>query len=312
MTETQIIRLAKYYFGKNRTHKKDLVLTYEFNGKKYRQWKKEIKQIIPNPNVIRYKLFDDVILWIKDNQEAEIDWKWIGDLSWTIEIVLNPNVNKGYDWDKNLALHCNGTARILKLFISDVIPCYTYDCYFMTYSKTENYYEFGPIINLTREEKNILKKVTNFLKVKGFQFVDSGFCSKKFKDLYSDTNSDGNSTLFDVLFSDTEFYTTEIKRFCGKTIIEKNGTEFRWTELYDANRTLKERTESRWTSGKDYYKIVLDNKGQITEVEVERKKIENKKFQRFKLDIIDTFRKQKLLANKRKTAANKRFGNIGA
>lgn len=303
MTEIEIIKQAKHYFGKNRTHKKNLVLTYEFNGKNYKQWKKEIKQIIPNPNEIKYKLFDDVILWIRDNQKGEIDWKWIGDLSWTIEIVLNPNINKAYDWDKNLAIHCNGTARILQLFISDVIPCYTYDCYYMTYSKTENYYEFGPITNLTRDEKNILKKVTTLLKAKGFQFVEKDFCAKKFKDLYSDTNSDGNASLFDVLFSDTNFYTTEIKRFCDKTIIEKNGNEFRWTELYNSNGTLKERTESRWTSGKDYYKIVLDSKGQITQIEVERKEIEKKKFQRFKLDIIDTFRKQKQLADKKKNSS---------
>lgn len=303
MTEIEIIRQAKHYFGKNRTHKKNLVLTYEFNGKEYRQWKKEIKQVTSNPIKIKFNIFDDVVLWIRDNQCDVIDWKWIGDLSWTIEIVLNPNITKGYDWDKNLAIHCNGTARILQLFISDVIPCYTYDCYYMTYSKTENYYEFGPITNLTRYEKNILKNVTTLLKAKGFQFVEKDFCAKKFKDLYSDTNSDGNASLFDVLFSDTNFYTTEIKRFCDKTIIEKNGNEFRWTELYNAIGTLKERTESRWTSGKDYYKIILDYKGQITQVEVIRKEIEKKKYQQFKLDIIDTFQNRKKLADKKKNSS---------
>lgn len=299
MTEIEIIRQAKYYFGKNRNHKKNLVLSYEFKGKSYRQWKKEIKQIIANPNQVNFKLFDDVVVWIRENKINEIDGKWIGDLSWTIEVVLNPNINKGYDWDKKLALQCNGTARILQLFVSDVIPCYTYDCYYMTYSKTENYYEFGPIKNLTRDEKNILKKVTSLLNDKGFKLVDKDFCEKKFKDLYSDTNSDGNASLFDVLFSDVNFYTTEIKRFCDKTIIEKNGNEFRWTELYNTNGTLKERTESRWTSGKDYYKIVLDGKGQITQVEVVRKEIERKKYQEFKLDIVDTFRKKMKLLDKK-------------
>lgn len=302
MTKTEILRHAKHYFGKDRSHKRDLVLTYDFNGKEYRKWKKEIKQIIPNPNEIKFKIFDDVILWIKDNQKDEIDWKWIGDLSWTIEIVLNSNVKKAYDWDKNLALHCNGTARILQVFISDVIPCYTYDCYYMTYSKTENYYEYGPISNLTREEKSTLKKVTSLLKTKGFQFLEKTFCEKTFKDLYSDTNSDGNASLFDVLFTDTSFYTTEIKRFCDKEIIEKSGTTFRWRELYNKNGTLKERIESRWTSVGDCFKIVLDNKGQITQVEVERKEIEKKKFQKFELDIIDTFRKRKSLMDKKKNS----------
>lgn len=303
MNKTEILRQAKHFFGKDRKPIKELVLSYEFNGKHYRQWKKEFKNIIDKPVDIHFGIFDDVVLWIKDNKLEEINWNWIGDLSWTIKIVLNPDVNKGYDWDKNLALHCNGTARILELFISDVIPCYTYDCYYMTYSKKENYYEFGPIKNLTREEKNILKKVTSLLNTKDFQFIEKNFCAKKFKVLHSDTNSDGNASLFDALFSDTSFYTTEIKRFCDKTIIEKNGNEFRWTELYNANGTLKERTESRWTSGKDYFKIVLDNKGQITQVGVTRKEIDRKKFQQFELDIIDTFKKRKRLADKKKNSS---------
>lgn len=303
MTNSEIIRQAKHFFGKDRRPIKELVLSYEFKGKNYRQWKKEISNIISNPNEIKFKLFDNVILSIKDNQADQIDWNWIGDLSWTIEIVLNPNINKGYDWDKNLARHCNGTARILQLFISEVIPCYTFNCYYMTYSKSENYYEFGPITNLTKDEKKILKKVTALLKNKKFQLVEKNFCKTKFKDLYSDTNPDGNASLFDVLFSDTNFYTTETKRFCDKDIIEKSGTKFRWTEIYDAKNRLKQRTESRWTAGGDYFKIVLDSKGQILKVGVTRKEIEKKKYQEFNLDIIETFKKRKKLADRKKNSS---------
>lgn len=114
---------------------------------------KEISSIVSNPNEIKFKLFEDVILWIKDNQADQIDWNWIGDLSWTIDILLNQGIDKGFDWDKKLALKCNGTARIMTLFVSDVIPCYTFDCYYMTYNKKGNYYEFGPILKLTGEEK---------------------------------------------------------------------------------------------------------------------------------------------------------------
>jgi len=304
MTKSEIINQAKHYFGKDRTFIKELVLTYEFTGKNYRQWKKDLEGIISNPNEIKFKLFDDVILWIKDNKASEIDWNWIGDLSWTIDIVLNPNIDKGYDWDKKLALKCNGTARILTVFISDIVPCYTFDCYYMTYSKNKNYYEFGPILNLTKEEKIVLKKVKSLLENKNLQLVEKGFCEKKYKELYSDTNSDGNASLFDVLFSDTNFYTTETKRFCDKEIVEKSGTKFRWTESYNKNGTLKERTESRWTSGGDYLKVVLDHKGYIKEVGVTRKEIQKKKFQQFKLDIIDTFKKEKAALTERKTSAN--------
>lgn len=293
MTKTEIIKQAKHYFGKDRRHIKKLVLSYEFKGKHYKQWKKEIGSIVSNPNEIKFNLFDDVSLLIKDNKVDQIDWNWIGDLSWKIDIVLNPDIEKGYDWDKKLALKCNGTARILTVFISDVIPCYTFDTYFMTYSKTENYYEFGPIKKLTKDEHKILQNMRTLLKEKGLQFVEKEFCENKFKDLYSDTNSYGNASLFDVLFGDTNFYQIETNRFCDKDIVEKSGTKFRWTEIYDSKGKLKERTESRWTTGGDYLKIVLDSKGQILQVSVIRKEIEKKKHQEFNLDIIDTFKKRK-------------------
>lgn len=299
MTKSEIIKQAKHYFGKDRTFIKELVLSYEFKGKNYKLWKKEIEDLLPNPNRIFYNLFDDVILWIKDKQIEEINWNWIGDLSWTIDIVLNPNIDKVYDFDKRLAIKCNGTARILTIFVSDVIPCYTYDCYYMTYDKANNYYEFGPIAKLTKEEKGVIKKVRKHLEDKELVFVDSTFANKKFKELYSDTNSEGNATLFDVLFTDTNNYTTEIKRFCDKDIIEKNGQKFRWTEYYNKNGTLKERIESRWTLSGDYLKVVLDNKGQISAVEVTRKKIGHKKHQNFKLDIKQEFGKQ----NKKKNSS---------
>jgi hypothetical protein len=299
MTKSEIIRQAKHYFGKDRQPIKELVLSYEFKGKNYRQWKKEISSIVSNPNEIKFKLFDDVILWIKDNQADQIDWNWIGDLSWTIDILLNQGIDKGFDWDKKLALKCNGTARIMTLFVSDVIPCYTFDCYYMTYNKKGNYYEFGPIIKLTGEEKKVLNKIETFLKQKGLEFVDKTFTEKKYKELYSDTNSDGNATLFDVLFTDTNYYTTEIKRFCEKEIIEKNGQQLRWSEYYNSNRTLKRREEFRWSKSGDCLKIVYDNKEQIVNIEVTRKKIGRKKWQKFTLDIVETFNKQKKQNEKR-------------
>lgn len=302
MKKSEIIKQAKYYFGKDRTSIKNLVLNYEFDGRNYRRWKNEIETIIHNPSKIRFNLSDDVILWIKENKVNEINWNWIGDLSWVINIVLNPNIEKGYDWDKKLALKCNGTARIFWISFSEVIPCFTYDCYYITYSKKENYYEFGPILDLTVEEKNIISRVKSLLISKGFQYVDRAFSEKKFKELYSDINSDGNASLFDVLFSDINSYTTEIKRFCDNDIIEKSGSKFRWTELYTRNGKLKKRTESRWTSGGDYLKVILDSKGHITEVAVTRDKIERKRYQQFKLNILDSFKRRNKIEHGKKNS----------
>jgi hypothetical protein len=300
MNKSEIIKQAKHYFGKDRTFIKDLILSYEFKGKNYKRWKKEIGSIISNPNEIQFKIFDDVVLWIKDNQAEEINWNWIGDLSWTIEIVLNPDIDKCYDMDRKLALKCNGTVRLLTVYVSDVLPCYTYDLHYMTYSKVHNYYECGPIFTPTDEEKLILKKVITHLEGKGLRSYGKEFYLKKFKELYSDTNSDGNASLFDVLLVDTSSYQTEIKRISDKQIVEKSGTKFSWTEYYNKDGTLKERSESRWTSAGDYFKVILDGKEQIQQVEVTRKKIGRKKYQEFKLDIVETFNKRKREPEKRK------------
>lgn len=300
MTKSEIIQQAKHFFGKDKTFIKDALLSYEFNGKNYKQWRKEIGQIISNPFEIKYHLFEDVIIAIVDNKSEEIDWNWIGDLSWTIDIILNPNIDKGYDWDKKLALKCNGTVSILKVFISDIIPCYTYDCYYMTFNKTKDYYEFGPLTSLKKDEQKIVKKITDLMLSKELEYLDKAFCDKKLKELYSDANSDGNASLFDVLFSDTHSYQTEIVRFCNKPIIEKNGAKYSWREYYNKNGSLKERIESRWTSGGDYLGITLDNKGQIKNIKVTRKKIGGEKFQQFELDIIEAYNnKKKLKANKK-------------
>ncbi len=290
MNKTEIIKQAKHYFGKDRQNLKELVLSYEFNGEHYRQLKKELKNLVKVPFTIEYGIFKEVSTNIKNNELDEINWNWTGDLSWSIDILLNSNIDKGYDWDKKLAEKCNGTARLLRVFISDVISCYTYDCYYMTYSKKENYYEFGPI-TLTKEENEILLKISSLFKEKGLQFLDQKFCTRKSRELYSDINDEGNASLFDVLFSDMDFYTVETKRFCDKDIIEKNGQKFRWTEYYNDN-ILKERIESRWTKSGDYLKITLDSQGQILNVEVTRKQIEDKKHQQFTLDIKKEFKKR--------------------
>jgi hypothetical protein len=293
MTDLEIIDKAKYYFGKNRNIKRDLVLAYEFKGENSKRWKKEIGSIIENPFKMNFQIFDDIILKIKNNKKNEIDWEWMGDLSWRLHIVLNSNIKRGYDWDKNLAKHCNGTVRILEIFISDVIPCYALNFCYFKFSKLENYYENGPILNFTNEEKVIKKSLSDLLKSKGLQRVKKEFCEKKFTDLYSDTNSDGNASLFDVLFSDTYFFTSKIKRYCDKDILEKSGIKFRWTENYNKNGTLKERTEYRCLKGGDNFKITLDNKGRIINAEVERKKIGRDKFQKFKIDIIESYKARK-------------------
>ena len=117
MESTQIIEDAKKYFGKNRSLLKKRVLSFKIDGSEYRKLHKQLKSLTSQPFDLRYLIFDDVIDWIKEKKFSEIDWHWLGDLSWKIDILLNEGVGKGYDWDKKLALKCNGTAKILRLYI---------------------------------------------------------------------------------------------------------------------------------------------------------------------------------------------------
>lgn len=292
MNKTEIIRQAKHFFGKDRKPIKELVLSYEFNGKQYRQWKNEFKNITDRPVDIHFGIFEDVVLWIKDKQLKEINWNWIGDLSWTIDILLNEGIKNGLDWDIKLASKCNGTSRFFTIYISDVIPCYTYDCHYMTYNKKDNYYEFGPIIDLTNTEQETIEKVKKYLTDKGLVLLNRKFSEQKFEELISDTNEKGNASLFDVLFTDTTFYQTEIKRTSIKKIAEKSGTSYSWTEFYNIKKVLKERIEYRYFKSGDNIKTVFDIKGQIKNIEVVRKQIGQKKYQKFNLDILETYKQR--------------------
>lgn len=286
--KSEIIKQAKHYYGKNRKFIKECILSNDFNGKKYENWESDFKSIIRNPIDIHYGIFDDVILWIRGNKVNEINWNWIGDLSWTIDILLNKGIENGLDWDIKLAAKCNGTVKYFTVFISDAIPCFTYDCHYMTYNKKDNYYEFGPISNFTMEEKCIVNTVKKHLQKKGMLYLNRKFCEQRFEELVSDTNEKGNATLFDVLFKDTTFYQTEIKRTSIKIMVEKSGVEFGWTEFYDKNKILKERIEYRYFKSGDNIKTVFDKNGQIKNVEVIRKQIGRKKNQKFILDVIDS------------------------
>ena len=76
---------------------------------------------------------------------------------------MNEGIKSGYDWDKKLALKCEGTSRILHFFISDILPYYTLDSYYLTYNKLNYYYEFGKLKNKTKNEMFVIRKIRNLL-----------------------------------------------------------------------------------------------------------------------------------------------------
>lgn len=295
MTGKEILEQSKLYFGKNRRRLKEKVLAFEFDGKEYRLWNKQMKEFTSKPFSISYGMFDDVTEWLKQNEISEIDWKWLGDLSWEFKFLLNPGIEKGFDWDKKLALKCDGTARIVQIYASDIVPCFVIDTYYMTYSKKENYWEFGPIGKLSLEEKKFIGKAKVFFQDAGFKLLNKKEVLTKHKELYSDCNSDGNATLFDVLFSDTDNYQMEIKRFNDKALKDPTGKKISWNEFYDKPNKLKKREEFRYFPSKNVECVVTDNLGRIIEVKVWRD-IDKLKHHEFRLDILKEHKKNMVKA----------------
>jgi hypothetical protein len=293
MKAEKIVEQAKIYFGKNRKRLKEKVLAFEFNGKQYLNWKKQFKELTSHPFIISYGIFDDVSDWVREKDYKEIDWHWLGDLSWEFKVLLNNGVEKGFDWDKRLAINCNGTARIVQFFTSDIIPCFVYDVYYMTYNKKENYFEFGPISELTKEESELIDKIKKFFQKSGFTFLSKTVAMKRHKELYSDCNTDGNARVFDALFSDTENYQSEIKRFNDKSLKDSTGKEISWNEFYDKKHNLLKREEFRYFPSKNVECVITDSSGQIIEIKIWRD-IGRKTHQEFTLNILEEHKKQKL------------------
>lgn len=292
MKTEEIVKQAKAHFGKNRRRLKTKLLAYRFDGKNYLEWKSRLKNLTLQPFDVSYGIFDDVVDSLTEKNYSEIDWHWLGDLSWKFKILLNNDVGKGFEWDKKLALKCGGTARILQIYLSDVIPCFVVDVYYMTYNKTENYYEFGPIQNLSNEERETIGKIKTFFLSEGFTFLSEKDATKNYKELCSDCNSDGNATLFDVLFSDTDGYQQEIKRFNDKNLKNATGKKTNWNEYYDVTNQLIKREEYIYYASKNVVCITTDKSAQITEVKVWRD-IENSKHREFILDISKEYEKKK-------------------
>lgn len=293
MKVEEIVKQTKAYFGKNRRRLKKRVLSFSFNGKEYNVWKKKLNQFTSKPFDINYGMFDDVVEWLKQKDYSEIDWHWLGDLSWEFKFLLNSEVKKGYDWDKKLALKCDsGTARIVQVYVSDIVPCFVIDTYYMTYNKKENYYEFGPTQNLSDEESRFVKEIKKFFQNAGFIFLNEKTAMKKYKELYSDCSFDGNATLFDVLFSDTENYQKEIKRFNDKELKDPTGKKINWNEYYNQDHQLIKREEYVYYPSKNTVCVVTDKSDQIIEIKVWRD-IDKKTHHEFAFDILKEYEKEK-------------------
>lgn len=277
MNQEQIISELKKYFGENKDELKKKVQSICFTGMEYDNWRRFIEEVASgHPFNIEYGIMPDVAEKLSEQEYDKINWGLLGDLSWEMEILLNENVKNSYDWNKELCLRCGGTARMLKIMVSDVIPVFTYETYSKTYSKKGNYYEFAPIKPDRGIETTIKNEVVQAFKQKGFQYIPKRFALRRFKDLYSDCNIRGNASVYDVLFSDINSYHLQQIRLSDKNLKDPTGKDIKWREYYGKDGGLLERHEYRYFSSKNVLLIITNHKNEIESITVWKDTIDEK------------------------------------
>ncbi|WP_017850399.1 hypothetical protein ACO1KB_16810 [Leptospira interrogans serovar Szwajizak] len=296
MNQKQLIQETLKYFGKDKKLLRKTILGFTFEGKETKEWKKRINTCTTHPFTIQNNIFDCTVKSIRDKNYHQIQLDYLGDLSWNIKILLNSNVQSGYDWDKKLAIKC-GQARILEIYINYIIPVYTINLYYICYDSKENYYEFGKITKMEKHEKIILDNVLKCFDSLGYFYVSEELASKKYKGLFSDCNSEGNASLFDCLFSDVHRYQIGIEKFSDPSFwdkglnVDSTGAKIFWREYYDLNRNFLYREEYRYLKLKDVLLLTMDQTGHITKVNVWRD-VGKLKHREFELDILKVFKRR--------------------
>lgn len=270
MNELELIELTRKYFGRDRTALREALKTFDVSNQKIKKFKKIIRSCTSQPFFITEGLNDCVRENIINKNFNEIEMNDLGDLSWNIEILLNDNIHTGYDWDKNLSIKCGGKAKILQILINSIIPAYTINKYYISYSKHENYYEFGKIVSLEDNESKIINKIKQEFKKLNIFYVSKQLANKKFEDLISDCNSEGNASIFDCLFSDIYNYNNNIHRFNDKQIINHAGASVSWHEYYNLSEKLIYKEEWISYKSKDTLCIITDKNGQIKKLNLWR------------------------------------------
>lgn len=300
MKESEIIAEVKRLFGKDRLVLLNELLEREITISHCDEIERQLSKSTGQPVVSYCGLSDETFKWMnlqkKERQKKKNHLKpydHIGDVSCTTLLLLNKRVNKGYDWDRKLALNCGGRAFIVEIWSSLLLPVYTYDVYFMEYSRKQNYYEFGPYKPQTKFEKRILKSIQSTMKNCGFSFFSKKQASRKIRNVKTDCTEEGKVRLFDCLFSDIQYYVESIVRFSDKLIKDKiNGVTVSWREYYDNKHKLIRKKISRHFPSRDYESTYLDKEGHIKRIKVSRN-MGNTKHRNFSLNIDKHMKKHK-------------------
>ncbi len=254
--DKDLIKEVKRFFGKDRNLLQNSVKALYNNSKDLKYWNKFFNTHVQKKFEVNGRIFKETLDAVYSQKYENIDWNWVGDFSWDVEIILNNEVNSHFDFDKKLAGKCkNNTIRFLNIYISEILPVFSVCTFYKFYE--DNIYEYGPL-KLTNQERILIYRIKKSFKKIGYYYVKKKTALKKFTVLRSDLNSDGNASIFDCLFNDLDNYTDDYFRGNDKIIIDPYGRKTLWKEYYNSRKILVKREDSRWYKSGDLESVFYD------------------------------------------------------
>jgi hypothetical protein len=268
MREDQLIRELNRLFGKDRKALREALLAIDPGFKTYKAIGRQIRRQTGQPVLMA----DELLIEIPDDlSEDKCDMFWLGDISYYYEIVLNREIKRGMDFDKKLALHCGGPVYICVVWISLLFPIYAIDTYSMAYLSNPPQWEFTPHYLKLKAEKISIYRIRQILRDNGFSRASKKFSAQKVRKAITDCRVQGEATVFDCLFSDTQQFHEDIVRFPDESLPGTYpGTEISWLERYNQRGQLIEKYVYQSFSSGDSIRTYLNGKTRIKEVIVHR------------------------------------------
>lgn len=287
MTDAKLVQNLNTLLGSDRSALRKKLLEVRQDVSKWENLRrvinKKTRQPIQSTPCLYEEAFDEL-------NDPELDMSWIGDASYSYDILLNSSPDSGLDWDKKLAVKCGGTAKRCVVWASVLLPYYAIDTYCIIYTPKAGEFEIYPYTPSTKREKKILSQIRDIMKEHGFSRMTKKLAKRKVSKAITDLREKGEATVFDCLFSDIHCYEENHVRFTGDPVAIDgagvcSGVTVGWRERIDRKGKVLERSEWRQYPSGDLVITHLDSKFRVTEIKVVEKVSGKKLYSEINLDV---------------------------
>jgi len=268
MTEAELIRCLNSLFGKDRSLLRQKLMEVREDSSKWEKTGKIIRRKTGQPVNTNTGTFEETFEHLDD---PHADMYWVGDCSYYYEILLNRGVKTGLDWDRKLALKCGGTAKLCEVWASLLLPYYILDSYSRKYTPSPGEFEFTPYNPATKREKLIVSQIREVMQERGFSPITKKMARKSVPKAITDCREEGEASVFDCLFSDTQCLQEDRVRFSDSPKPIKGvcpNTTVGWYERIDRKGGVVERSTWREYPSGDRVITYLDKKFRVVRVRV--------------------------------------------